>query len=40
MGEAGQRHVIGHYSWMSIGARMEDFYESLRLQRSRAEPDQ
>jgi glycosyltransferase involved in cell wall biosynthesis len=40
MGEAGQRHAIGHYSWTSIAARMEDLYESLRLQRSRAEPDQ
>src|SRR5205823_9651599 len=34
MGEAGQRHAIGHYSWTSIAARMEDAYESLRLQRS------
>jgi glycosyltransferase involved in cell wall biosynthesis len=39
MGEAGQ-HAIGHYSWTSIAARMEDLYESLRLQGSRAEPDQ
>jgi hypothetical protein len=39
MGEAGQRHVIGHYSWTSIAARMEAMYESLRSKRSRAEPD-
>jgi len=29
MGEAGQRHAMAHYSWTSIAARMEDFYESL-----------
>ena len=40
MGEAGQRHAIGHYSWTSIAARIEDLYKSLRLQRSRSEPDQ
>jgi glycosyltransferase involved in cell wall biosynthesis len=28
MGEAGQRHARDHYSWTSIAARMEDFYES------------
>jgi len=31
MGETGQRHALAHYSWTSIAARMEDFYESLRL---------
>jgi glycosyltransferase involved in cell wall biosynthesis len=31
MGEAGQRHAMAHYSWTSIAARMEDFYESLSL---------
>jgi glycosyltransferase involved in cell wall biosynthesis len=40
MAEAGQRHAIVRHSWTSISARMEDLYESLRLQRSLAEPDQ
>jgi glycosyltransferase involved in cell wall biosynthesis len=31
MGEAGQRHAMAHYSWPNIAARMEDLYESLRL---------
>jgi glycosyltransferase involved in cell wall biosynthesis len=30
MGKAGQRHTIANYSWTSIAARTEDFYESLR----------
>ena len=34
MGEAGQRHAMAHYSWASIAVRMEDLYESLRLQRT------
>jgi glycosyltransferase involved in cell wall biosynthesis len=29
MGEAGQRHAMAHYSWTSIGERMEGLYESL-----------
>jgi len=34
MGEAGQRHVIAHYSWTRVAVQMEDLYESLRLKRS------
>ena len=30
MGEAGQRHVMGHYTWAGISARMEELYESLK----------
>jgi len=30
MGEAGQRHIMAHYSWTSIAVRMEDLYQSLR----------
>jgi glycosyltransferase involved in cell wall biosynthesis len=30
MGEAGQRHVMSHYTWAGISALMEELYESLR----------
>jgi glycosyltransferase involved in cell wall biosynthesis len=30
MGEAGQRHVMRHYTWAGISALMEELYESLR----------
>ncbi len=30
MGEAGQRHVISHYTWARISARMEELYGSLK----------
>jgi glycosyltransferase involved in cell wall biosynthesis len=30
MGEAGQRHVMTHYTWAGISARMEALYESLK----------
>lgn len=33
IGEAGRRHVSNHYSWPSVAARMEAFYESLRTPR-------
>jgi glycosyltransferase involved in cell wall biosynthesis len=29
MGEAGQRHVMTHYTWARISARTEELYESL-----------
>jgi glycosyltransferase involved in cell wall biosynthesis len=29
MGEAGQRHVMAHYTWAQIAARMEDLYRAL-----------
>ena len=34
MGLAGQRHAMAHYSWPSIAVRMENLYESPKLQRS------
>jgi hypothetical protein len=30
MGEAGQRHVMTHYTWAGVSALMEELYESLR----------
>ena len=30
MGEAGQRHVMRHYTWAGMSALMEELYESLR----------
>jgi len=38
MGEAGQRYAMANYSWASIAVRMEHFYESLKLLKSRTEP--
>src|SRR5262249_28678296 len=34
MGEAGQRHVMRHYTWAGISARMEELYGSLKSQDS------
>jgi glycosyltransferase involved in cell wall biosynthesis len=31
MGKAGQQHIMRHYTWAGISARMEELYESLRL---------
>jgi glycosyltransferase involved in cell wall biosynthesis len=33
MGEAGRRHVLSHYGWPSIAARMEALYEDVRKSR-------
>jgi glycosyltransferase involved in cell wall biosynthesis len=31
LGEAGAQHVIAHYTWTAIAARMETLYECLRV---------
>src|SRR5262249_15318047 len=33
MGEAGQHHVMSHYSWTNIAARMEHLYDRLRMRK-------
>jgi glycosyltransferase involved in cell wall biosynthesis len=30
MGQAGQRHVMAHYTWSQIASRMETVYETLK----------
>ena len=30
MAEAGQRHAMTHYTWSTIAARKQDWYESVR----------
>jgi glycosyltransferase involved in cell wall biosynthesis len=36
MGEAGQRHVMTHYTWAAASAVMEELYDSLRSAGRRA----